>query len=138
MEIPHSQSVPAVRFKRSAFALILLGVYFLLAGSAGYLSNPENAKTALISGGFFGSLCVLLGIVVRLGPAGIRGIARLAGLFLMGLLALVFTWRSSVGWMAVASGEQSKLFAAALITSMLLAALLAATVTLRDKSNATA
>lgn len=36
-----------------------------------------------------------------------------------GLLTLVFAWRASVGWKAVLAGNSDKLFAASLITAML-------------------
>jgi hypothetical protein len=116
-------------FRRSAFALIALGLYLILAGFAGYLSNPEGAKTALISGGMFGTLCIGCGVLVRFG----MNRARIAGLALMCLLSAAFMWRATVGWMAVAGGDGSKLFAAALITSMLLAVIIAAVITLRDR-----
>ncbi len=115
----------------TAKSLLFLGGYLILAGLAGYLSNPEGAKTALISGGTFGGLCLVWG---GLASRGIRW-ARWAGLATAGILTVAFIWRSSVGWIAVAGGESDKLFAASLITSMLIATVIAATLILRDKQS---
>jgi len=47
---------------KAAGYLIFYGGLLVLAGLAGYLSNPEKAKTALISGGTFGALSILWGV----------------------------------------------------------------------------
>jgi len=94
------------------------GVFLILCGVAGYVSNPVAAKTALISGGTFGGLSALWGVLMLRGVPRVR-IAAWASTC---LLAAAFTWRSIAGWMAYAAGEP-KLFAAALITLMLLASL---------------
>jgi hypothetical protein len=128
MQTNSTTSTP--RFMKSAFSFIALGSYLILAGIAGYVSNPEGAKTALISGGMFGSLSIVCGLLVRFGMSR----ARTAGLALMALLAGAFIWRATVGWMAVAGGDDGKMFAAGLISSMLVAVLLAATVVIRDRA----
>lgn len=102
------------------------GLFLVLCGIAGFLSNPAGAKTALISGGTFGALSSFWGILMI---RGIRG-ARYAALGCTGFLAIVFTWRATVGWMAFASGEP-KLFAASLITLMLAGSLLSIAVLLQ-------
>ena len=86
-------------------------------GLLGYLSNPEKAKTALMSGGTFGALSIFLGV---LGARGVRWIVPVA-MVTTGFLALVFAWRATVGWLAVLDGKSEKLFAAILITLMLVA-----------------
>lgn len=103
--------------KRTAVTLIAYGAFLILVGLIGYLSNPEKAKTALMSGGTFGLIQIALGVLSHRGwrPAG--KIALGVAVF----LGLVFTWRASVSWMAVAGGAQEKLLAATLISSMLLA-----------------
>ncbi len=100
-----------------ALWLILYGAFMILVGLAGYVSNPEKAKTALMSGGTFGALSILWGVL------GARGFAwsRMAALITTGFLTLIFAWRATVGWLAVVDGKSEKLFAAALI-SLLLAA----------------
>jgi uncharacterized membrane protein (UPF0136 family) len=86
----------------------------------GYLSNPEKAKTALMSGGTFGALSILWGV---LGARGVRW-SQPAAIVTTGFLALVFVWRATVGWLAVLDGKSEKLFAAILITLMLVASAL--------------
>jgi uncharacterized membrane protein (UPF0136 family) len=94
------------------------GIFLILCGVAGYLSNPAGAKTALMSGGTFGGLSVVWGVLM------LRGLvwAKIAAWISTIVLAAAFTWRSIVGWMAYAGGEP-KLFAASLITLMLVASL---------------
>jgi uncharacterized membrane protein (UPF0136 family) len=99
--------------------IIAYGCFLIVVGLLGYLSNPEKAKTALISGGTFGALSITWGIL-SLG----RNRWPISAAFVTGcFLALVFVWRSSVGWLAVAQGDPTKLVAAALISLMLAASL---------------
>ena len=97
--------------------LIFYGGFLVLAGLAGYQSNPEKAKTALMSGGTFGALSILWGV---LGARGVRW-SLPAAIVSTGLLALVFAWRAGVGWLAVMDGHSEKLGTASLITLMLAA-----------------
>jgi uncharacterized membrane protein (UPF0136 family) len=94
------------------------GVFLILCGIAGYLSNPAGAKTALISGGTFGGLSALWGVLMLKGFAWAKVAAWISTL----VLVAAFAWRSIAGWMAYAAGEP-KLFAASLITLMLVASL---------------
>ena len=94
------------------------GAFLILCGVAGYLSNPEGAKTALMSGGTFGFLSALWGVLMLKGFAW----AKIAASVTTILLVAAFAWRSIAGWMAYAAGEP-KLFAASLITLMLVASL---------------
>ena len=104
---------------RTAGYLMAYGGFLMLMGLAGYLSNPEKAKTALMSGGTFGALSILWGV---LGARGVRW-SLLAAKTTTGLLAVVFVWRASVGWLAVLDGHAEKQFAAGLITLMLAASI---------------
>ena len=97
--------------------MLFLGFFLILAGIAGFVSNPEGAKTALLSGGFFGSLCLVWSFLFHKEFA----IARPGAIATMGLLIAAFIWRSTVGWLEVAAGNQDKLFAASLISAMLVA-----------------
>ena len=94
------------------------GAFLILCGVAGYLSNPAEAKTALMSGGTFGGLSALWGVLMLKGFAW----AKIAAWFTTVMLVVAFAWRSVAGWMAYAEGEP-KLFAASLITTMLAASL---------------
>ena len=46
---------------KTAGYLILYGAFLIVMGLLGYLSNPEKAKTALMSGGTFGALSLVWG-----------------------------------------------------------------------------
>ena len=105
--------------KRIATALCAYGAFLILAGLAGYLSNPEKAKTALMSGGTFGLLNLGLG---WLALRGWRPSGRVA-LAVAGFLGAVFVWRATVSWMAVAGGQPEKQVAAVIITAMLVGTL---------------
>jgi uncharacterized membrane protein (UPF0136 family) len=102
---------------KTAGYLVLYGAFLIVMGLLGYLSNPEKAKTALMSGGTFGALSIVWGV---LGARGFRW-SLPAAVVTTGLLVLVFAWRASVGWRAVLDGKSEKLFAASLITLMLAA-----------------
>jgi len=94
------------------------GIFLILCGVAGYLSNPAGAKTALISGGTFGGLSAVWGVLMLKGFAWSKIAAWVSTL----VLVAAFAWRATAGWMAYAAGEP-KLFAASLITLMLIASL---------------
>lgn len=99
--------------------MIGYGAFLIAMGITGYLSNPEKAATAMLSGGTFGTLSMAWGALLRRGHAW----ARRGALATTGLLAVVFTWRASVGWLAVHAGQSEKLVAAVLISAMLIASL---------------
>ena len=77
--------------KRIATALCAYGAFLILAGLAGYLSNPEKAKTALMSGGTFGLLNLGLGWLALRGWRPTRRVA----LAVAGFLGAVFVWRAT-------------------------------------------
>ena len=108
------RTLPTMNTKTAGY-LMLYGAFLIGMGLAGYLSNPEKARTALISGGTFGALSILWGV---LGARGVRW-SLPAAIITTGLLTVVFVWRASVGWLAVMDGKPEKLFAAVLITVML-------------------
>ena len=87
---------------QTAGYLIFYGAFLILCGLLGYLSNPEKANTALMSGGAFGALSIVWGV---LGARGVRW-SLPAALATTGLLALVLAWRASVGWLAVIDGNR--------------------------------
>jgi len=114
--VPAAAGAPA----RSLGAwLVAYGVFLIAIGVTGYLSNPEKAKTALFSGGTFGGLSALWGVL------SLRGVtwAPRAALVTTALLSAVFTWRAFAGWTAVAGGQVEKRTAAVLISLMLCASL---------------
>lgn len=104
---------------KTAGYLVLYGCFLILMGFAGFLSNPEKAKTALMSGGTFGAISILWGVM---GARGARW-SLPAAMATTGLLAIVFTWRAGAGWLAVFDGQAEKQFAASLISLMLAASI---------------
>ena len=107
--------------------LLAYGAFLIAIGVVGYLSNPEKAATALISGGTFGALSIAWGFLLRTG----RAWARTGAIATTGFLALVFTWRSIASWLAFVNGQAGKLVAASLITAMLVASVVTLLVLLR-------
>lgn len=99
--------------------MIGYGGFLIAIGVIGYLSNPEKAATALLSGGTFGALSMAWGGLLRRG----KGWARGAALATTGFLTAVFAWRATVSWLAFEGGQSGKLVAAVLITAMELASL---------------
>lgn len=95
--------------------VVFYGLFLMAIGVLGFLSNPEKAKTALLSGGTFGLLSIAWGVLLIRGVRWAWGAAVATTLLLSG----VFFWRASVGWMAVTSGQAEKQTAAVLITVML-------------------
>ena len=119
---------------KTAGYLMLYGAFLIIMGLLGYLSNPEKAKTALMSGGTFGTLSIVWGV---LGARGVRWTLP-AAMVTTGLLALVLVWRASVGWLAVIDGNREKIFAASLITLMLAALVLMLLCLLKSRKTAEA
>jgi len=117
---------------QTAGYLILYGGFLIVLGLLGFLSDPEKAKTALMSGGVFGALSILLGV---LGARGVRWTMP-AAIVTTGLLALALLWRASVGWLAVLEGKSEKLFAASLVTVMLAGSVLMLRCLLRARKTA--
>lgn len=109
--------------------MIIYGTFLITAGVAGYLSNPEKAKTALMSGGTFGALSIVWGIFSARGAVW----SRKAAVGMMLFLAIVFSWRAAAGWFAVFGGKPEKLFAAVLITLMLTATTVMLTAVFKKK-----
>ena len=94
--------------------MIGYGTFLIAMGAAGFLSNPEKAATALMSGGTFGGLSILWGWLMSRGI----GWSRWAAGATTTLLVVVFAWRASVSWIAFAGGATEKLTPAILITLM--------------------
>jgi len=119
---------------KTAGYLILYGACLMVLGVVGYLSNPEKAKTALMTGGTFGALSILWGV---LGARGVRWIVPVA-MVTTALLTVACAWRASVGWLAVLDGQSDKVFAASLITLMLVGSVVMLPCLLRARKTAEA
>ncbi len=109
--------------------IIAYGCFLIVCGAAGYLSNPQKAATALMSGGTFGALSIFWGWLLARGVAW----SRWAAAATTSLLVVVFTWRASVSWLAILDGNSEKLFAASLITVMLAGSVLMLPVLMRAR-----
>ncbi|MEM8884352.1 MAG: hypothetical protein AAGD14_09800 [Planctomycetota bacterium] len=118
--------------KKIGMALAGYGVFLIVVGLIGYLSNPEKAKTALMSGGTFGLLNIGLGLLAMRGWKASATIALVVAC----LLGAVFAWRSTVTWRAYAGGAEEKFLAGVLISSMLVASVFIVIYLLRSKRTA--
>ena len=83
--------------------VVRYGLFLMLIGVVGFLSNPEKAKTALISGGTFGGISLLWGFLMARGKRWSHTAALVTTL----MLAVVFSWRATVGWKALAATGRS-------------------------------
>jgi hypothetical protein len=110
--------------------MMCFGVFLIVAGLLGFLSNPEKAKTALMSGGLFGGISFVLGMLAARGWRKARPVSIGLTLF----LSIVFVWRASVSWMAYFGGQADKLTAAILISTMLAGSVAVALLLLFRKS----
>ncbi len=106
--------------RRVTTALFIYGSWLFLVGVVGFLSNPEKAKTALMSGGLFGSLSLLWGVLIH---KGVRW-AIDAAMGMTAFVTMVFTWRAWVSWSAVLQGQSEKMIAALLISALWLASVI--------------
>jgi hypothetical protein len=97
--------------------LVGYAAFVFSMGVLGYLSNPEKAGTALKSGGMVAFLSVGWALAWARGHRWALG----GALVMLGLVGAAFVWRSTVGWLAVAGGDGTKLTAALLISAMLVA-----------------
>jgi uncharacterized membrane protein (UPF0136 family) len=115
--------------KKTGHWIIAYGCFLILIGLIGYFSNPEKARTALISGGTFGTLSIIWGLL----SLRYAGWPVMAAFITACFLAVIFLWRAGVGWIAVAQGDMTKQVAAILISLMLLASVALLTLIVRRR-----
>ena len=111
--------------------LVIYGIFLILLGTAGYVTNPEKAKTALMTGGGFGLISILWGVW---GARGARW-SRWAAVVTTTLLSGACMWRAGLGWLAVSQGESAKLFPAIVISLMLGASLVVLAMLLKSRKS---
>jgi hypothetical protein len=104
---------------RAAKLMMGYAVFVVIIGVASYVLIGPEAKTALMSGGGVGLICLVLGALIGQGKAW----ALPASIGALILVCGVFIWRSSVAWMAYAAGQGEKIVPATLISLMLIVAL---------------
>ena len=107
--------------------VVISGIFVILLGVIGFMTHPEKGHTALISGGGFGALFMLWGILAAKG----RRWSQFAALLTAILLGAASAWRAVLGWLAVANGQSDKVFASILITLMLAVAMTVLGLTLK-------
>jgi len=94
-------------------SLFFYGLFLIILGVVGFLSNPEKAKTALITGGIFGGLSLLWSYLSQKNHWSLY-----AALTTTLLIFLATAGRAIVSWKTVLSGQSEKTLAATLIALM--------------------
>jgi len=104
--------------KLRSFSITLLayGIFLIAIGLVGYFNNPEQAKTALISGGVFGGVHLIWSFLWN----RVYKLARIGAGITISLVLIASTWRSWVAWQQYLGGDDSKRFVAFLLTAMFL------------------
>lgn len=102
------------KFRSFGLSLGAYGIFLIALGVAGYLNNPAGAKTALISGGTFGTIHLVWAFLWKRRP----GLVRVGALVSLLVVLAASSWRGYVSWTAYLEGEASKQFVAFLLTAM--------------------
>lgn len=98
--------------------LLYYGLLLIILGFIGFLSNPAKAKTALVTGGIFGSISILWSFLCR------KNNWSIYAAFITTLLILLATAsRAFISWKNVLNDQTDKVLAATLITIMSIASL---------------
>lgn len=100
--------------KRLGNLLLLYGTFLVVCGVVGYMLTGETSSSSLFNGGVFGSLIIVMGLLLRQGrpwtmPAAVSATA---------IFTLTFVWRSVVQWTEVAQGASSHIGVAILLSFM--------------------
>lgn len=103
--------------------MIGFGLFLVASGVLGWAAAgfAAEAKTAILSGAVSGGLMLACGALVARGPRGLARAAGAAGTALPIVFAGAFAWRAIVAWMETFGGE-AKLYVAALLSTMTVAA----------------
>lgn len=115
-----TKTIVSPKKRRSfAFTLLAYGLFLIGIGVAGYVNNPEKAKTALISGGVFGTIHLVWSYLWNRA----HEIARYGAAVTIVLVLVASTWRMWASWQAYLGGDETKRFVAFLLTAMFLGTL---------------
>lgn len=90
------------------------GTFLVVCGIVGYLITGETSSSSLFNGGVFGSLMVVIGVLLRQG----RPWTMPAALSATAIFTLTFIWRAVVQWIEVAQGAPSNVAVAILLSFM--------------------
>lgn len=113
------KNVPAWLTRYAIFLILIAIAAVMYNPVTGEIGFYRKAATALMSGGMAAGLSLLWAFLIRRG----HGWAFTAALATTLLLAGVFSWRSMASWSAVNAGQSEKVYAASLITLMLMGSL---------------
>lgn len=97
-----------------ASLLIAYGIFLTVSGVAGYFATHATSTSALLNGGVFGALMIVLGLTIRRGRMWTYPAAASAAV----IFTLTFAWRSALQWFSVLQGNDDKLLVAVLLTIM--------------------
>lgn len=94
--------------------LVLYGVFLVLSGLLGYAATHATSTSALLNGGVFGSLMIVLGVLIRQGRMWTYPAALAASV----IFAITFAWRGALQWQLWWQGDADRLVVATLLTVM--------------------
>jgi len=100
--------------KRLGSLLIWYGMFLVACGIAGFMLTGEKSSSSILNGGVFGSLMVVIGLLLKQG----RQWTMPAALSATAIFTLTFVWRGAVQWVDFAQGAQSHLSVALLLSLM--------------------
>ena len=104
---------------RLGIIVILYGVFLVCCGLFGYLLTQETSSSSLLNGVVFGTLMVIMGILLHNG----RPWTLPASLSATAIFALTFLWRGGLQWSYLFKSENGRLSIALLLTLMFLVSL---------------
>lgn len=102
--------------KRLGLVVLAYGMFLILCGLLGYTLTRETSTSAILNGVVFGTLMVVMGMLLRQG----RPWTLPASLSATAIFTLTFVWRGAVQWTHVAEQGSQALPIAALLTLMTL------------------
>ncbi|MBU3742718.1 MAG: hypothetical protein FGM24_10600 [Candidatus Kapabacteria bacterium] len=94
--------------------LIGYGMFLVVAGIVGYAATHATSTSALLNGGIFGALMIVMGVVMRMGRMWTYPAAMSASV----IFTITFAWRGALQWHTVIGGESERLPVAMLLTVM--------------------
>ena len=83
--------------KRLGLTLVGYGAFLIVCGLSGYALTRETSASAIVNGVVFGSLMMVMGVLLRQG----RPWTLPAPMSAVGIFTLTFIWRGAVQWMQV-------------------------------------
>lgn len=107
--------------------LIGYGIFLAIAGIVGYAATHATSTSALLNGGVFGTLMIIMGVVMRMGRMWTYPAAMSAAV----IFTITFAWRGALQWYAVVGGEDERLPVAILLSVMFIVSGIVSTILVR-------